>query len=170
MAQPCHPSSVLLVEDDEDTRELYSEFLRYSGVRVWTAESTPSALSSARDHHPDVVVTDISLPGEDGWTLCRLLKADAATRTCAVIALTGWVHDRQITARAQQSGVDLVLTKPCLPDALLAGIDGLRRKGALLRARGQKSIARAEALRGRSARLVAGANRVQKRIRRNGGK
>ena len=53
---------------------LYSEFLSFSGLDVWTAATAPAAWTSALEHHPDVVVTDISLPGADGWTLCRSLR------------------------------------------------------------------------------------------------
>jgi two-component system, cell cycle response regulator DivK len=158
---------VLLVDDDEDTLQLYSEFLRFSGLDVWTAATAPTALSSARKHHPDVVVTDISLPGEDGWTLCRMLRADIDTRACGVIALTGWVHDAQLTARAEAAGVDVVLTKPCLPDALLQKIDEVRRRALLLRVRGQHAIAKAATLRTRSNRLTAKSAAIHKRVKRD---
>jgi two-component system, cell cycle response regulator DivK len=161
------PARVLLVDDDEDTLLLYSEFLRFSGLDVWTAGSAPAALSSAREHRPDVVVTDISLPGDDGWTLCRMLRTDAKTRSCGVIALTGWVHDAQLSARADAAGVDLVITKPCLPDALLQQIDELRRRALLLRVRGQDAIAKAATLRARSSRLTAKSAAIHKGVKRD---
>jgi CheY-like chemotaxis protein len=148
--------SVLLVDDDQDTLQLYSEFLRFSGLRVWTAVATSAALSSAREHHPDVVVTDISLPDNDGWTLCHLLRADAATRDCGVIALTGWVHDRQLSERAREAGVDLVLTKPCLPDALLMQIASLRWRVRLRRMRRRQASARGDARQTRAVRIGDG--------------
>ena len=61
-----------------------------------------------------------------------LPSGDERTRTCGVIALTGWVHDRELNARAKEAGVDVVLTKPCLPDALLTKIDEVRRRALLL--------------------------------------
>jgi CheY-like chemotaxis protein len=158
--------SVLLVDDDQDTLQLYSQFLRYSGLRVWTAGTSRDALSSAREHHPDVVVTDITLPGGDGWSLCRELRADVGTRACGVIALTGWVHDSQLSARADEAGVDVVLTKPCLPDALLTQIQSVRHHGQLLRIRGQNAIARATSLRNRSDRLTERAEAIQTRMKR----
>ena len=160
---------VLLVDDDHDTLELYSDFLRFSGLHVWTAATVPAALTSAREHHPDVVVTDISLPGEDGWTLCRSLRADERTRACGVIALTGWVHDTRLTARAREAGVDLVLTKPCLPDALLEKIDKVRRRALLLRVQGQSAIARAATLRTRSDRLTERSAAIHKGVKRRQG-
>ena len=157
--------SVLIVDDDQDTLRLYSEFLSFSGLDVWTAATAPAALTSALEHHPDVVVTDISLPGADGWTLCRSLREDERTRTCGVIALTGWVHDRELNARAKEAGVDVVLTKPCLPDALLGKIDEVRRRALLLRVRGQHAIARAATLRTRSDRLAEKSAAIQKRVK-----
>src|SRR4051794_22005634 len=157
--------SVLLVDDDQDTLELYSEFLSFSGFRVWTAGTAPAALYSAREHQPDVVVTDITLPGEDGWTLCRMLRADAKTCRCGVIALTGWVHDTELSDQARQAGVDLVLTKPCLPDALLSEIESVRHRGQLLRVRGQDAIARATSLRSRSDQLTDRARAIHSKLR-----
>jgi two-component system, cell cycle response regulator DivK len=162
--------SVLLVDDDRDTLQLYSDFLRFSGVRVWTAGSTPAAFSSARRHHPDVVVTDIALPGDDGWTLCRLLRDDEDTRACSVIALTGWVHDTRLSERAEQAGVDLVLTKPCLPDALLEQIGEVRRRAQLVRVRGRRAIIRAEHPRARSDRLAANASAIHNDFGRTAGR
>ena len=171
MALQCAPSrtsppSVLLVDDDQDTLQLYSTFLRFSGLQVWTAADTNAALTSARNHHPDVVVTDIALPGADGWMLCRQLRADPGTRACGVIALTGWVYDAELSVRAKEAGVDLVLTKPCLPDALLAHIAAVRRRGALLRVRGHDAIVRADVLRARSDRLAHRSAALRKRIGR----
>jgi CheY-like chemotaxis protein len=160
--------SVLLVDDDQDTLQLYSAFLRYSGMHVWTAGSAPAAFSSAREHHPDVVVTDISLPGDDGWTLCRLLRANTQTRECGLIALTGWVHDSHLAVHAKEAGVDLVLTKPCLPDALLGKITEVRRHGLLLRVRGQRALAHAAALRTRSDRLARKSADIRTRVKRRG--
>lgn len=148
--------SVLLVDDDQDTLQMYSEFLRFSGLRVWTAVATSTALSSAREHLPDVVVTDISLPDNDGWTLCHLLRTDAATRDCGVIALTGWVHDNQLSDRAREAGVDLVLTKPCLPDALLVQIASLRWRVRLRRMRRRQASARSDTLQTQAVRTETG--------------
>jgi DNA-binding response OmpR family regulator len=156
--------SVLLVDDDQDTLQLYSEFLRLSGFCVWTAPTTPAALLSAREHHPDVVVTDITLPGQDGWALCRLLRADATTRDCGLIALTGWVHDAQLSLRAREAGVDLVLTKPCLPDSLLTEIESVRRRVQLLKVRGQDGMARVASLPSRSDRLAEKARAIHSKL------
>ncbi len=154
------------MDDDQDTLQLYSTFLRFSGLRVWTAANATAALSRARDHRPDVVVTDIGLPGADGWMLCRRLRGDPGTRACGVIALTGWVYDAELSARAKEAEVDVVLTKPCLPDALLAQIAALRGRATILCVRGQHATARAEVLRTQSTGLAGKSAALQKRAGR----
>jgi CheY-like chemotaxis protein len=117
---------VLLVEDDRDTREMYSVFLSYSGMRVAEASSGRGALDCAREERPDVVVTDIAMPGMDGLELSRRLRADGPTRDVPIIAVSG-----NASERARDAGANVVLEKPCSPDQLLHVIeDMLHRKHA----------------------------------------
>jgi two-component system, sensor histidine kinase len=109
---------VLLVEDDRDTREMYCEYLIYSGLEVTQARSGRQALQRARDHRPDVVVTDLAMPGMDGCELSRRLRADCATSDVPIIAVSGQVSDGQFIA-----GTDVVLEKPCTPDRLFHVIE-----------------------------------------------
>jgi twitching motility two-component system response regulator PilH len=112
------PPLVLLVEDDRDTREMYSEFLSYSGMRVAEAPSGRRALERAREQCPDVVVTDIAMPGMDGLELSRRLRSAAPTRDVPIIAVSG-----NASERAREAGADIVLEKPCTPDELLHVIE-----------------------------------------------
>jgi CheY-like chemotaxis protein len=114
------PPLVLLVEDDRDTREMYSEFLSYSGLRVAEAPSGRRALESAREQCPDVVVTDIAMPGMDGLELSRQLRSSPPTRDVPIIAVSG-----NASERAREAGADVVLEKPCSPDYLLHVIEGV---------------------------------------------
>ena len=114
---------VLLVEDDRDTREMYSEYLSHSGLRVTEAPSGGRALERAREQTPDVVVTDIAMPGMDGIELSRRLRAEGSTREVPIIAVTG-----NAGARAREAGCDVVLEKPCTPDCLLHVIEGVLDK------------------------------------------
>lgn len=109
---------VLLVEDDRDTREMYSEYLSYSGLRVTEAPSGRSALERVREQTPDIVVTDLAMPGMDGLELSRRLRAEPPTRDVPIIAVTG-----NPTERAREAGCDVMLEKPCTPDALLKVIE-----------------------------------------------
>jgi CheY-like chemotaxis protein len=116
------PTHVLLVEDDRDTREMYSYFLSHSGLRVTEARPGRCALEHVHAHRPDVVVTDIAMPEMDGLELSRRLRADDRTQDVPIIAVSG-----QVSERAHQAGADIVLEKPCEPDHLLHVIEDVLR-------------------------------------------
>lgn len=118
-----NPPLVLLVEDDRDTREMYSEFLSYSGMRVTEASNGPRALDSVRAERPDVIVTDIAMPGMDGIELSRQLRASEPTRDVPIIAVTG-----SMSTGAREAGANIVLEKPCSPDELLHVIEEMLDK------------------------------------------
>ena len=109
---------VLLVEDDPDTREMYSYYLSYSGLHVTEARTGRRALERARQDRPDVVVTDIAMPEMDGLELSRRLRAEEPTHDVPIIAVSG-----QASERARQAGADIVLDKPCEPGHLLRAIE-----------------------------------------------
>ena len=115
------PTLVLLVDDYPDNRDIYVQFLTYSGLRVEEAENGHQALDKAFALRPDVIVMDLSLPGLDGWEATRRLKGDPRTRDIPVIALTGHAlagHSKG----AFDAGCDVFITKPCLPERLLEEI------------------------------------------------
>jgi CheY-like chemotaxis protein len=112
------PTLVLLVDDYPDNRDIYVQFLTYSGLRVEEAENGHQALDKAFTLRPDVIVMDLSLPGLDGWEATRRLKQDPRTRDIPVIALTGHAlagHSKG----ALDAGCDAFIIKPCLPERLL---------------------------------------------------
>src|SRR5919108_4188042 len=79
---------ILLVEDFDDAREMYRDYLQYSGFRVETARDGREALEKARRLNPELVLMDLSLPGIDGWEATRRLKSDPATAHLKIIALS----------------------------------------------------------------------------------
>ena len=109
---------VLVVDDFEDTRFLYSEYLAFAGFRTSTAGNGVEAIAKARAEHPDVIAMDLSMPDMDGWEATRRLKADAATRGICIIALTGHAEP-SCRASAKKAGCDHFLAKPCLPEELM---------------------------------------------------
>jgi CheY-like chemotaxis protein len=121
------PSPLVLVVDDfEDNRAMYAEYLAYSGYSVEQAADGEEAVKLAQDLLPDVVVMDLSLPVMDGWEATRRLKADERTRRIPVIALTGHAlasHSRG----AREAGCDAFLAKPCLPEKLVEKVEELIR-------------------------------------------
>jgi two-component system cell cycle response regulator DivK len=104
---------VLLVEDDRDGRILFAEWLHGAGFRVEQAHNGLQALERAFDLLPDAILTDLNIPGIDGYELTRRLKADARTSSIPVMAVTGYAPFTQDPARAERAGCDVVLSKPC---------------------------------------------------------
>ena len=115
------PAVVLLVDDYPDNRDIYVQFLTYSGLRVEEADNGHQALDKAFTLRPDVIVMDLSLPGLDGWEVTRRLKQDPRTRDIPVIALTGHALAGH-SEGAFDAGCDAFITKPCLPERLLEEI------------------------------------------------
>jgi two-component system cell cycle response regulator DivK len=118
------PPLVLIVDDDADTREMYGMWLAFSGLRIVGATSATDAVGKAQTMTPDVVTTDIGLPGIDGCELCERLRNDSRTKSIPVIMVTGWTSNEQLD-RARRAGCDSVLPKPCLPEVLLEEIERL---------------------------------------------
>lgn len=111
--------TVLLAEDHADTRVMYAEMFRSLSYEVLEAERGDSALEIARDRKPSLIVTDLALPGLTGIELAKALKGDAATRAIPILCLSGYA-DRETSDAATASGIDRLVTKPCLPDELVA--------------------------------------------------
>jgi CheY-like chemotaxis protein len=120
--------AVLLVDDSHDTREMYSEFLSISGFAVRSVGDGARAFEAAVAAPPDVVVTDIVLPGAvDGLELTRKLRRDPRTKDVTIVVLSG----REIggdTEEVAGSGSDLFLSKPCLPDKLASELRRIIKK------------------------------------------
>ena len=116
---------VLLVNDSPDEREMYAEWFRLRGCCTLQANNADDAYRMAQELEPEVVITGIKLPGpDDGLSLTRRLKQDAHTQHVPVVVLSGYVFATDDIA-ARQAGCDLVIHKPCLPDALAEAIDEL---------------------------------------------
>ena len=109
---------ILVVDDYQDAREMYAEYLEFSGFRVAEAKNGAEALEKAFELAPDVILMDLSLPVMDGWEATRRLKADERTRNIPVVALTGHALSGHSNG-AKEAGCDAFVTKPCLPDALV---------------------------------------------------
>lgn len=118
------PNLILIVEDDDDSREVYKEILEIHGYEVETAVSGAEGLRLARARHPGAILMDISIPEMDGWEVTSLLKADPDTRSIPVIVVTAYAFPED-RARADSMGCDGFLTKPCEPSRVLAEVERL---------------------------------------------
>jgi PAS domain S-box-containing protein len=120
-----HGVRVLLVDDNADSREMYSFVLRDEGHDVYEAEDADAALAIFHRVALDVAVVDIGLPGMDGYELARRVRATPHGAKVTLIALTGYgrPEDRE---RSRSAGFDRHLVKPAAPDELRRELNQLR--------------------------------------------
>lgn len=112
---------VLLVDDDVNTRHGYVELLERRGFRVIAAADVDRALAIVHDDRPDVVVTDIALPGRNGFEFAAALRSQPGANDVQILAMTAyWATD--VHERAGRAGISAVLAKPCQPEHLLAEV------------------------------------------------
>jgi len=131
--RPC----VLLVDDYSDAREMYTEYLQFSGFDVVEAGNGLEALQRAEDASPDIILLDLSLPVMDGWEATRRLKANPRTASIPIVALTSHAL-AGIADTAKKAGCDALITKPCLPHDLVTKVRNILASpsGASKNARG----------------------------------
>jgi CheY-like chemotaxis protein len=113
--------TVLLVEDNEDNRIVYSTILQHFGYRVMEALNGEEGIAKARAEKPDLILMDISIPIIDGWEATQVLKRDPDTKHIPIIALTAHAlaSDRE---KAMEVGCDSYLAKPCEPKAVVSEV------------------------------------------------
>jgi CheY-like chemotaxis protein len=122
---------VLVVEDDPETRHFYALTLNTNGFTTEEAHNGFQALDKATAAIPDLILSDIAVPGIDGIELCRRLRADPRTAPIPILAVTGY-DDRHYPDRVLAAGASRVLIKPFAAETLLAEArDLLRAPGAM---------------------------------------
>ena len=114
--------TVVLVEDNDDNRIIYSTMLEHGGYRVFCVGDGKSGVELVRKVRPSVVLMDISVPVMDGWDATRILKSDPATRNIPIVALTAHAlaSDRE---KAKEVGCDDYIAKPAEPRAVLDAVE-----------------------------------------------
>ncbi|HZE59419.1 MAG TPA: PAS domain-containing protein [Burkholderiales bacterium] len=114
---------VLLVEDDAGARDLLLKVLRVAGAEACTAPNSSEALRLLEDWHPDIMLSDMGMSGDDGYVLIRALRALPAERGgCVRAAALTAENEAQVPSRAVAAGYDAQLAKPVEPVALLATV------------------------------------------------
>jgi CheY-like chemotaxis protein len=121
--------TILLVEDFDDARELYSTCLRSSGYDVIEAATGADAVALARSVTPDLILMDMLLPGIDGWQATAELKNDPQLRHVPIVALTAHALSDE-RERIAKLGCDGFLAKPCLPPDLIRTVDRILGRAA----------------------------------------
>lgn len=117
--------SVLIVEDDPQGRRLYVDWLEQAGFKVDEAHNGLQALERAQQGRPDAIVTDLHIPGIDGFELTRRLRQDPRTRNIPILAITGYAAFAADPGRAQRAGCDAVLPKPYSAQELESAINAM---------------------------------------------
>lgn len=113
------PRTVLLVDDDFDSRVIYGRVFAHAGYRVMEATTGEQGLDIAHAIAPSIIVVDLGLPDIDGLEVTRALRADAVTRDALIIIVTAYVSATD-AALAAQADSDLYIGKPILPRDLVA--------------------------------------------------
>ena len=111
------PDSVLVVDDHEDTRQMSLLVLQSQGFNAFAAAGGDAAFARACEDQPDVIVTDLAMPGGDGWELIAKLSSDPRTREIPVVMLTACATEA-VRRRAEEQGLAAFFFKPCSPDVL----------------------------------------------------
>jgi two-component system, cell cycle response regulator DivK len=119
---------VLIVEDDRNTRVMYRDYLSSCGFRIADAHNGHQALAKAKELRPNVVLTDLAVPGMDGFEFCRALQQSDVTRDIPVLAVTGHSEYLDQPDRFRETGILHVLTKPCAPNVIEAELRRLLRE------------------------------------------
>jgi len=122
-------SKILLVEDNEMNRDMLTRRLERKGFDVVIAVNGQAGVDMASSVNPDIILMDLSLPVMDGWEATRRLKADSATQSIPVIALTAHAMSGD-EVKAREAGCDDYDTKPVNLNRLLEKIGNLLGGGA----------------------------------------
>ncbi len=122
------PPTILLVEDNLHNRKIFQGVLAHAGFKVVEAEDGGKALSAVTAERPDLILMDLSIPVVDGWECTRRLKADPATRSIPIIALTAHAM-RGDEERARGAGCDGYLSKPISPKRVVEEVKRVLRIG-----------------------------------------
>lgn len=111
-------AKVMVIDDEPDITNIVQEFLEAAGYEVVCLNSTQYWFEQFQAFQPDMILLDISMPGEDGYAVCSQLKADPSTADVPVVFLTGKDKDED-QGRSFKSGAEMFIKKPFSGDRLL---------------------------------------------------
>lgn len=118
-------ASVLIADDDRNLLKMLSRTLTYEGLNVLTATDGHRALELAYAHHPDVIVLDWMMPGQDGLGVLEVLRQDHSPTPVLMLTARDAIEDR---VQGLESGADDYLVKPFAPAELVARVHALLRR------------------------------------------
>jgi two-component system cell cycle response regulator DivK len=112
---------ILVVEDQEDNRQILRDLLATAGYDMIEAEDGMQAVAAASEHRPDLILMDIQLPELDGYEATRRIKANPALSAIPIIVVTSYALSGD-EDKAREAGCNAYVAKPYSPRALLAKI------------------------------------------------
>src|SRR5579862_2442435 len=115
---------ILVVDDNPDMAQLMSELLQSRGYDVVTVRDADQAEVEVRRHAPDLILSDVVMPGRSGYEFCHQIKEDVATRLIPFLLITG-LSDREDKVKGIEAGADDFLNKPIFPAELFARVKSL---------------------------------------------
>jgi PAS domain S-box-containing protein len=124
-------NSVLIVNDEPDQLILMGNLLRKAGYSVLTAEDGLEALTLARRVHPDLIISDVSMPRMDGLGLCREIRADAELKTVPILLISAHQKDTESAVAGLRAGADDYLEVPFDSTRLVAKVSRLLERSRL---------------------------------------
>jgi DNA-binding response OmpR family regulator len=119
---------ILVVDDDKQIVRLVQSYLEQAGYAVLTAADGATALRTIRTERPDLVVLDLMLPDQDGWSITRTVRADASQASLPIIMLTARIEDTDKIV-GLEIGADDYIAKPFNPRELVARVRAVLRRG-----------------------------------------
>ena len=119
------PKRILVVDDEKEILNLVSELLSHEGYEVAIASSGAEADEAIQRQIPDLVILDVSLPGEDGISICGRLKSGTATMSIPIILMTAKYDSREDAKKGLNAGADEYVVKPFLNRIMLANVKHL---------------------------------------------
>ena len=114
------PKLLLIADDQEDNRIVFSAIFAHYGYNVLLAANGDEAVEQAKLHRPHLILMDLQMPVLDGWEATRLLKQDPETASIPVVALTAQDH---VTSRVQEGGFCAYVRKPVSPRDLVRAVE-----------------------------------------------
>jgi len=119
--------SILVVDDEQDLLDLIEYNLKQEGFKVFTADSGAKGIEMAKEHHPDLVLLDLMMPGMSGYEVCETLRSNTSTQSTPIIFLTA-KDDEASEIEGLNKGADDYITKPISTVKLVSRIKALLRR------------------------------------------
>lgn len=130
---------VLVIDDSQDILTVIAEYLHLFGFEPYVAESGETGIQMARDHHPDLIICDVTMPGMDGYATLKAVRQDDLTATIPFIFLSG-ASDKINMRKGMELGADDYLTKPFTHKELMAAVNARLEKQAEVKRQSEKKL------------------------------